>query len=55
MKEIETVFSHAQRFELFTGVKSIGNIRFYQRLGYREFREEDLSPKIRLVFMEKRQ
>jgi hypothetical protein len=55
MGRIEAVFSRAERFELFTGTKSIHNIRLYQRLGYREYREEDLSPKVRLVFMEKRQ
>lgn len=54
MCRIETAFFHAERFELFTGAKSIHNIRFYQRLGYREYREEDLSPKVRLVFMDKR-
>ena len=55
MGKTETLFPHAERFELFTGTKSIDNIRLYQRLGYRKYREEDLSPKIRLVFMEKRQ
>jgi ribosomal protein S18 acetylase RimI-like enzyme len=54
MNRIEIVFPHAGRFELFTGTKSINNIRLYKRLGYREYREEDLSPKVRLVFMEKR-
>jgi GNAT superfamily N-acetyltransferase len=53
MGRIETAFSRAERFELFTGTKSIHNIRLYLRLGYREYREEDLSPKVRLVFMEK--
>jgi N-acetylglutamate synthase-like GNAT family acetyltransferase len=53
MSKIVAAFSQAERFELFTGTKSINNIRFYQKLGYREFREEDLSPKVRLVFMEK--
>jgi GNAT superfamily N-acetyltransferase len=53
MSRIEAAFSHAKRFELFTGAKSIHNIRLYQRLGYREYCEEDLSPKVRLVFMEK--
>ena len=53
MSRIEATFSHAKRFELFTGTKSINNIRFYQRLGYREFCEGDLSPKVRLLFMEK--
>ena len=54
MDRIEAAFSRAERFELFTGIKSINNIRLYQRLGYREYRQEDLSPKVRLVFMEKR-
>ena len=53
MDRIEAAFPHAERFELFTGTKSIRNIRFYKKLGYREFREDDLSPKVRLVFMEK--
>jgi GNAT superfamily N-acetyltransferase len=55
MRRIETAFPSAKRFELFTGTKSADNIRLYQRLGYREFREEDLSPKVRLVFMGKQQ
>jgi len=55
MERIEEVHSRSERFELFTGAKSAGNIRLYQRLGYRKCREEDLSPKVRLVFMEKRQ
>jgi GNAT superfamily N-acetyltransferase len=54
MGRIETAFAHAERFELFTGTKSIHNIRLYQKLGYRECREEDLIPKVRLLFMEKR-
>lgn len=54
MCRIETAFSRAERFELFTGIKSINNIRLYQRLGYRGYSEEDLSPNVRIVFMEKR-
>lgn len=55
MENIEKAFARAERFELFTGTRSIDNIRFYRRLGYQEYREMDLSPKVRLVFMEKRQ
>ena len=54
MWRIEAVFAEAERFELFTGSKSSDNIRLYQRLGYRVCREENLSPNVRLVFMEKR-
>ena len=55
MEKIEAAFPNAKRFELFTGTRSAYNIRLYKRLGYREFREMDLSPKVRLVFMEKLQ
>jgi GNAT superfamily N-acetyltransferase len=54
MERIETVLSRAKRFELFTGTKSVGSVRLYRKLGYREYREEQLSPEVRLVFMEKR-
>jgi len=53
--KIETFFSDSERFELFTGSGSINNIRLYRRLGYQAYREEKLSPKVRLIFMEKRQ
>ncbi|MGD9209715.1 MAG: GNAT family N-acetyltransferase [Desulfobacteraceae bacterium] len=55
MKKIESAFSHAKRFKLFTGSKSIENIGLYQRLGYQIVREESLSLSVRLVFMEKQQ
>jgi GNAT superfamily N-acetyltransferase len=50
---IEASFPHAERFELFTGTESTDNIRLYQKLGYKEYRQQDLSQKVRLVFMEK--
>ena len=53
MQKIESQFPNAKRFELFTGTKSIDNIRLYQKLGYVEYRQENLSPKVRIVFMEK--
>jgi len=55
MEKIEAAFQNAERFELFTGTRSAHNIRLYKRLGYRECREMDISPKVRLVFMEKLQ
>jgi ribosomal protein S18 acetylase RimI-like enzyme len=53
MDGIEKAFPKAERFELFTGTRSSANIRLYERLGYKKFREGDMSPKVRLVFMEK--
>jgi ribosomal protein S18 acetylase RimI-like enzyme len=54
MKNIESAFPDAKRFELFTGTKSAGNIRLYRKLGYRETGRQDLSPKVKIVFMAKR-
>ena len=54
MQAIEARFPSARRYELFTGEKSAGNIRLYERLGYRIFRRERLSAKVMLVFMEKK-
>ncbi len=53
MESMEMAFPGAKRFELFTGTKSIDNIRLYQKLGYEGYREEDLSSRVRLIFMEK--
>jgi len=53
MLAIETMFPSAERFELFTGQKSKGNIMLYSRLGYRICHKEPLSPKVVMVFMEK--
>jgi len=55
MDEIEKRFQGAKRFELFTGHKSEGNLRFYERLGYRPFRREKVSETLELVYMEKTQ
>jgi ribosomal protein S18 acetylase RimI-like enzyme len=51
---IEAEFPVAERFELFTGSKSEGNIRLYGRLGYRVFRTGKLAERVEIVFMEKR-
>lgn len=53
MKGIELRFAHVRRFELFTGHKSERNLRFYQRLGYEVFKEEQVTDALRLVFLEK--
>ncbi|MDD2467609.1 MAG: GNAT family N-acetyltransferase [Desulfobulbus sp.] len=53
VQDIERHFPNAKRFELFTGTKSVDNIRLYRKLGYVECRQQDLSPKVRIVFMEK--
>lgn len=53
MQAIETYFANVQRYELFTGIKSEGNIRLYQRLGYRPFQEIAINQSVSLVYLEK--
>ena len=54
LREIEGRFAQARRYELFTGEKSERNLYFYQKLGYRIFRKEELTDKVTLVFLEKK-
>ena len=42
-----------ERYELFTGDKSIKNIRLYEHLGYKKFREQIVSEELTFIFMEK--
>lgn len=42
-----------QRYELFTGSKSVDNIRLYENLGYKIFREKQISEELSFVYLEK--
>jgi GNAT superfamily N-acetyltransferase len=53
MRRIEAECPAARTFELFTGSRSEGNIRLYERLGYGRTGEKRLSAAVTLVFMEK--
>lgn len=54
MARIEAQASDAKRFELFTGEKSERNLKFYAKLGYREFkRVEREGDRTGLVYLEK--
>jgi ribosomal protein S18 acetylase RimI-like enzyme len=53
MAEIESAFSHVDRCELFTGHLSERNLYFYKKLGYAEFKREQIHPGLVHVFMEK--
>ena len=52
LSEIEKQFP-ALRYELFTSTRSVRNIRLYQKLGYRIFKEEAISEELQFVYMEK--
>lgn len=53
MDAIEKRFPRAGHYEIFTGQKSIGNIRLYRRLGYVEYLTHQVQPELTLVFMRK--
>ncbi|OGR35793.1 MAG: hypothetical protein A2051_05755 [Desulfovibrionales bacterium GWA2_65_9] len=53
LRAAEASFPAARRFQLFTGHKSAGNLRLYQRLGYLPVRSEAVSPELSLVFLER--
>jgi ribosomal protein S18 acetylase RimI-like enzyme len=41
------------RYELFTSSKSLNNLRLYERLGYKRYREREASPGLTIVYLEK--
>ena len=52
MRAIEQRCRSAERFELFTGAGSAGNISFYTNIGYRVFKRSETT-EVPMVFMEK--
>lgn len=50
--EIENEYPN-QRYELFTSTKSISNIRLYEKLGYKIFKEEAVSRELQFVYLQK--
>lgn len=54
MRAVESRFSGAQRYELFTGDKSGKNLALYEKLGYRRYAEKPQSANVMLICLEKR-
>jgi N-acetylglutamate synthase-like GNAT family acetyltransferase len=52
LKEIERI-QNANRYELFTGTLSERNLYLYKKHGYHEFKTEDQTDKVKIVFFEK--
>jgi len=50
---IERRFPAAEKYALFTGARSEGNLRLYLRQGYAVVRSQEMSPELTLVFLEK--
>ena len=53
IRSIEAYFPNAKRYELFTGNKSINNLRLYNNLGYSEFKREPGGDQIMMIYLEK--
>lgn len=54
MESIESICSDCKRFELFTGFKSVKNIYLYNKLGYNEFKKQQINDQLTLLYLEKR-
>lgn len=52
LKEIENAFPE-KRYELFTSTKSVDNIRLYEKMGYRIFKNKAVDDELVFVYMEK--
>ena len=54
LRAIEAALPGAERFELFTGSRSAGNLRLYERHGYRRRETRRLSERVSIVYLDKR-
>lgn len=53
MQHIEDCFPACKKFSLFTGKRSLKNLSFYGKLGYRSVKEEQVNEKLTLVYLDK--
>lgn len=53
MHAIEVALAPVERYELFTGDRSIRNLELYQRLGYQPIRSVNLNDHVTLIYLEK--
>jgi hypothetical protein len=53
MEAMENEFPDCNRFELFTGQKSEKNLYLYNKLGYKEFRREQVNDNLTMIFLAK--
>lgn len=54
LRAAEQLFPNAQRYELFTGIKSVPNLRLYERAGYARAGMRRLNARVEFVVLEKR-
>ncbi len=49
LREIESYYPN-KRFELFTSTRSIDNIKLYQKMGYKMFKEKKITDELVFVY-----
>jgi ribosomal protein S18 acetylase RimI-like enzyme len=54
MTEIERLFNTCSTYELFTGDKSEKNLTLYRKLGYKDFKTEQIDNNLKLIYLQKR-
>jgi len=54
MREIETIFKSAQRFEVFTGHRGKKNLHLYEKLRYKRFKSEKFNNSLIMIYLEKK-
>lgn len=52
LTEIEKWYP-GKRYELFTSTRSVDNLRLYQKMGYKPFRQEAVTDELVFVYLEK--
>ena len=53
MNEVERIFHTSERFELFTGDRSVRNLYLYQKLGYKISKTAKITDQTTIVFLKK--
>jgi ribosomal protein S18 acetylase RimI-like enzyme len=53
MNKLEKLFKNTYRFELFTGHRDDKNLYFYQKLGYKPFKQIKINDNLNMVYLEK--
>ena len=53
LRAVEAALPEAARFELFTGSRSVGNLRLYERHGYRMRETRKLNERVSVVYLDK--
>ena len=54
LDSLESIFKDCNRYELFTGDRSQKNLYLYNKLGYKEFKRQQITNNLTMVYLEKK-